>query len=162
MTTFVGIDYSTRKVALVGLENGLDPVVLSYQAPKRVTGIDATKDILMVFEGWCLNTMVLDARVFIESPIMGRMLNAQTAVGMGIAAGAIMQASTMYGASSVDFVAPSFWKKKITGNGGLDKVGVSEWLAASEPGLSDYCKNDDEVDAMCMALLSRQTAELGL
>jgi Holliday junction resolvasome RuvABC endonuclease subunit len=162
MTAFVGVDYSTRKVALVGLEDGFDPVVLSYQSPKKLTGMEATRDMLQVFESWCINTIVLDARVFIESPIMGRMLNAQTAVGMGIAAGALMQSCTHYGAATTEFVAPSFWKKRITGNGGLDKVGVSEWLAVSEPGLSDYCKNDDEVDAMCMALLSRQTAEAGM
>ena len=162
MSTYAGVDYSTRKVSLAVMADGLDVFVLSYHAPKKLTGIDATKDALSIFCDWCAEGFLIDAQVFIESPIMGRMLNAQTAVGMGIAAGALMQASLFYGAGEVDFIAPSFWKKRITGNGGLDKVGVGQWMQASRPDLLQYCKNDDEVDAMCLALLAKQLAEAEL
>jgi Holliday junction resolvasome RuvABC endonuclease subunit len=164
MERFVGIDYSTRKVAMVVLTgptaDGIPrlPLVVSYNAPKKLVGLDAMMEMLKAFTEWCADALVMDAEVFIESPIMGRMLNAQTAVSMGMAAGALLQASITYGASSVELVAPSYWKKQVCGNGAMAKDDIKAWMAQHRPDMDSLCDNDDERDAMCLALLAEQVS----
>lgn len=159
MTGYVGVDYSSRKVALVHLP--LDkghPIVKSFEAPRRVRGMDAMRMMLREFSDWCCGALVLECEVLIESPVMGVSQNIQTAVNMSIAAGALYQCSIDYGATSADFVSPASWKKYVTGKGNSDKDQVMAWLREYRPDLEAFVDNQDECDAMCLALLCKYGA----
>ena len=155
----MGVDYSTRKVALAYLpmDRG-HPIVRSFDAPRRTTGIDAMRLMLKEYADWCCSALVLDCEVLVEAPIMGTSLNVQTAVNMGVAAGALLQCSIDYGATSADLVSPSFWKKSVVGIGNCDKEQVRGWLATARPDLDAFVSTQDECDAMCLALLSKYGA----
>jgi Holliday junction resolvasome RuvABC endonuclease subunit len=155
MAHFVGIDYSSRKVAVFvidGVESESPVSTFSFSAPKREVGLRATKSVLDAFSNWAMGGWLLDARVVIESPIMGGNGNARTAIMMAMTAGALLQSSLFYGARSVELAAPSSWKKNVCGDGSLHKQAVSDWLRETHAGLFLVCDTDDDTDAACLAL----------
>lgn len=167
MTRYVGVDYSTRKVALASYDvDESDPEdateimsLWSWQAPRKVTGRAATQQMFEALEDHASATRCfLDASVVVEAPISGGNGSRSTALGMAAAFGGIWFCSLWHGALELQFAAPSHWKKLVTGFGGHDKSGVRGFLEANHPAIAAICDSDDEADAVCMALMARMVA----
>jgi hypothetical protein len=152
---FVGVDYSSRKVSAVCIGDSAPAkpmAMLSFAAPKRVTGMMAMQTTINAYKDWAMEGWLLESSVVIETPIIGGNRNLQTGLMMAMTAGGLMQVSFHYGASSVEFAAPSSWKKGVCGDGALHKEQVARWLQQTHKGLFEMCSNDDDTDAACLAL----------
>lgn len=159
---YIGVDYSSRKFAAVRLCAGESTIVYSHEVPsKSFPGrMDAMVEIHHLMAEF-IGMFVDDGRsipprpvMVIESPIMGISRDVQTALWMGMTAGGLVIAASDYDIKPY-LAAPSTWKKQVCGKGNLRKEGVSDWLREREPALWSLTHNDDERDAMCLALYAK-------
>jgi Holliday junction resolvasome RuvABC endonuclease subunit len=138
-----GIDVGMRRVAVACPERG---EAWALKVPDKVDHVDAMHFI----SAYVGQLVPIAARVWIESVIQGGNGNVQTAVKMGMTAGAIIGALPN---RQVRLVAISSWKMAVCGHGGIDKDDVRWWLDESSPALAAACEGDqDRYDATCIAL----------
>jgi Holliday junction resolvasome RuvABC endonuclease subunit len=96
--------------------------------------------------------------VVVEAPIVGASGNAQTAMKIAMAVGAVAAGFEC----PVHLVAPATWKKEICGHGHSSKVDVVTFLAERHPDIfaivagHKSADRQDLVDAACLALEARR------
>lgn len=163
--TGIGIDYSTRKIAAVAVAGGVLVGCESWRLEdRRITGDDAVLATIAAADHvvyrlhkkvslWTSNHCV------IEAPIMGGSMNARTAVGMGMVAGALASLADRHNSTTIAIVPPSSWKKQVVGGGAATKEQVGLWLQEHHPQIWSGCHDEDERDAACMALLADRHEE---
>lgn len=147
----VGIDYGVRRVALAVPSNG---TAWSIDGPS-----DARSDVLnwAAMGDWV--AAIIDdldpTLVVIEHPLVSRSkTNLMTTMRLSMTAGALALAvaGARPGGVPVVLVDQAAWKKDVLGNGNLGKDEVARQLAGRFPLLYAACRDQDEVDAMCVAL----------
>lgn len=152
---YVGIDATSRKIAVARLDSSGGLLHLSsYEVSRRSEEKELGRMHMLLEEYERVQAEWRCAwadRVAIEAPIIGRSGAGQTALGIAMAIGAIA-ALTMRTAATTELVAVSSWKKVVVGKGNAKKEEVDEWLRASRPTIREECRNQDEIDAVCLAL----------
>lgn len=138
----VGVDYGVRRIAMacVAYEEAE-----SFVAPPNIDRASQLFDLVAWFKEFTPRTHF---RLWIESAIQGASKNVQTTVGMAATQGAILAAH----GGPCSIVAPASWKHGTHGNGHASKADMKAWLKLTHPDLAWQCNNQDEVDAMCIAL----------
>lgn len=162
---YIGIDYSSRKVSAARLDQGgrLN-WLFSYSVPKNST--DPLENLnLIAAEYHHSRSMNVDCAsynyVSIEAPIVGGSGAARTALNMAMVAGVLARYEHKQN-SIVTLVPPATWKRTVCGKGNMSKDQVSKWLGDYYPSQWERCTNDDEVDAVCLAMYAMTTATLEL
>ncbi len=154
---YIGVDYSTRKLAVALLTDKGDITVISKELPRRKfpDRMQTMIELHYTLAEFLSDVdMQVSTSVAIEAPIMGMTRDVQTALWMSMTAGVLVMASIDSGCQPL-LVAPSSWKKRVVGYGRADKARTKEWMDTDEPDLSLACANDDERDAVCLALYAR-------
>lgn len=161
----IGIDYSTKKVAIVALApDSAYPsrrlVARSMALTAREKDYDANFASVMQYAEDVVSG-ITDARtpddreyrVAIEAPIIGMSGAAQTAIRMAMVCGALLNMCNQYfGYGMVSLVPVSTWKKKVVGAGNAKKEDVHLWLQDRHIDAVDHLGTDDLRDAYCLAL----------
>ena len=156
----LGIDYSTKKVALAVLRpnhprSDRRVSVWSVELPDKAR--DHDRNFTDILE-WTMERLAVledyqDWNIAIEAPIVGISGNRQTAIRMAMVCGALVrECQQWFGTECISLVPVSSWKKEVCGKGNLDKDQIGEWLLQTHPDLWHQCATEHEVDAMCMAL----------
>lgn len=152
--TFLGVDYSTKKISCAIVGNGSVSGRWSFVLGRNRTDHDENlRSILGEFRTWASDWPPLHGAA-IEAPIIGMSGAGRTAVRMGMVAGAVF-AETTWLTENICVPAPMQWRKAVCGRGNLDKQGVVAWLRTEHPDAD--AASDDEADAVCLALFAEQT-----
>lgn len=141
----IGVDYGVRHVAVACYEHSW---ATSFSAKNDDRG-EELKDLVDEYKCWMPRGS--QSHLWIESAIQGISGNVQTAVGMAATQGAIMAAHW----GPVTMVAPSSWKAGVVGNGHASKADATTFLKESYMHLATFCDNQNEIDAMCLAIYGR-------
>ena len=152
--TFLGVDYSTKKISVALVEEDGTIDAESFGLGRNRTDHDENLcSILGQFRSWASDWGALQGAA-IEAPIVGMSGAGRTAVRMGMVAGAVFAETTLL-TDHICIPAPMQWRKAVCGRGNLDKDGVVAWLRSEHP--QAKVVNDDEADAVCLALYARLT-----
>lgn len=162
----VGVDYSTRKVSAVALYEGLrlGPMLnYSIKAKEKPTLETAIEDLTSELDEYLSavrekTDFTQEVRCVLEAPIIGNSTNRRVGVNMGVTCGALASTALLHH-SRINIVAPASWKKVVCGHGHLNKDGVMAWMEFTYPYLAKECRNDDDFDAMCLALYASKQEE---
>lgn len=157
---YLGIDYSSKKVAAARLDkDGRLTWIYSFvNTSKGTNAVDNLNELLDDYAQQRLVENELYYEVMVEAPIVGRSGAAQTAVNIAMTAGALVRFESKIG-GRVRLAAPASWKKAVCGRGNLKKAEVAEWLSSEFPHMTKMCTNDDEVDAICLAMYAKHMSQ---
>lgn len=156
MTRMMGIDLSSRKIAIVRLL-GDDCEVHTVEIEKLPNRVDELWALQEGVEG--LMEQFTSSWVYVEAPVVGRG-GARPTVLQAQVDGIVQVAAVRFGHLGVYSVNNKTWKKDVVGNGNADKSDTKSWLAAHHPVLADLCGDDqDLVDAAGVALYGRTVIE---
>ena len=165
--TIIGIDPSSRKLAMVAQADGNRDIHIVSEAlvPKDSRGgtpaaclraYDLVGSFVLM-----LQTVYRTRNIcaYLEAPIVGRG-GARTTMVQSFVSGAI-QASLQSHEIPVTLVYPGSWKKLVVGHGNATKETVSQHLRGVWPALMERAKRDqDVIDAACICLFGQhQTSE---
>lgn len=154
VTTIVGMDLSSRKLAAIGHTEEFGWFKQTWEAPKK------EKDRAVVLEQFIepfklfVEHLAVNGPVwfFIENPVVGRGGPHPTIVQAQVQ-GLVLGLSLHFGASGAYPVNVQTWKKDIVGKGNSSKSDVQSWLEHNHPSLFELADGDgDCMDAACIAL----------
>ena len=156
MTRVMGIDLSSRKIAIVRL-SGDDYESHTVEIEKLPNRPDELSALQEGVEG--LMDRFSSSWVYIEAPVVGRG-GARPTVLQAQVDGIVQSAAVRFGHLGAYSVNNKTWKKDVVGNGNAGKDDTKSWLAAYHPVLTDLCGDDqDLVDAAGVALYGRAVIE---
>lgn len=138
-----GVDVGGSKIAYVDLARGIYAEHHFAKLPTRHHQLVAMQDWLSMFPN--------PNRVWVEAPILGSSLNAQTLIQIAQVTGlAQMQWP------DTELVVPPKWKKAVVGKGNATKLEVASWLRRTDPELYQKISgSQDLVDASALAAYGR-------
>jgi Holliday junction resolvasome RuvABC endonuclease subunit len=151
-----GCDIGSRRLAVACPETGyLAKLRLPVRGPANPP-VD-----LPLLAAWIAEHVPVDAKLYLEPPYVGRPnLNMQTAIKLGMVAGAVIAA---HGPGESVLVAQSTWKKAVIGHGNADKDAIRVWLKSQHPAAAAACEDDQDLyDATCLGLYGQLHAEAEL
>lgn len=161
--TVIGIDPSSRKVALVGVHEN-EWFRKSWEAPRKEKSRSAIlSGFVTPFTNYIRELTDEDDVVwmFVEDPVVGVGGPRPTIVQAQVQ-GLVLGLARYAGANGAYSVNVQTWKKDVVGNGNSSKAEVAEWLAERHPSLSELAGEDqDFVDAACIALYGVAVIERG-
>jgi len=141
--------------------------VFSFARGSRETDMDENFDCVMKeLMTWMdiyaerLGDYYMPPILALEAPVGGMSGNVQTALRMAMVAGgiaAIAKSTIIFGRFFL--VAPSTWKKTVVGKGNVNKAETIQWLKQNHPATARTLLNDDEADAVCLALYASHMEE---
>lgn len=161
-TTVLGVDPSTKKIAIAGTQTRLqrEPEFWSIRLP--VHPIIRCGTAFGEFGALLYDLTQRDGeppRVYLEAPILARGGPHATIVQAQVG-GAIMAACVEYRAPLV-MVNNSSWKKQVLGNGNLDKTKIAAELRRVWPEAWELADgNQDLIDAAAINKYGRNHTEL--
>lgn len=158
MIHYLGVDYGVRKVSLAALPpadagGGAAPVVFSRFWKPHLHPDEVLMAAVAQVTDWIADLDAATAWTAVEAPAVIRSMN--TSVRMAMMAGALLHGLHPLVSYTELVTAPS-WKKHTVGTGRATKPEVMDWLRESQPTWT--FGNDDEADALCMALYMRDKA----
>lgn len=161
--TVLGIDPSSRRIALVG-NDGPEWFKESWQAPRkeksRANVLSGFVEPFLDYLDGCLDDSD-ELWVFVEHPVVGVGGPHPTIVQAQVN-GLILALSRYAGADGAYSVNVKTWKRDVVGNGNSSKSDVAEWLESNHPALSELAGEDgDYVDAACIALYGIAVVDRG-
>lgn len=149
-TILIGLDPSSRKIALVYTDLSLDDLhVRAFPLPQAV--IPALALAYRLTRRFVRRFTSKGHRVvlWIEEPVVGKG-GAYATIKQSKVHGAIV-AGAVAGGAEVDTVQNSTWKKTVTGKGNNSKVQVAQWVRKNWKTLSTLAGPDqDLIDAGCI------------
>lgn len=146
MTTVIGIDPSSKKLALcitTSLASGTTPELNNINLPEgvyRATG-HAYREV------FCCLEQLPEAKIYLESPLVGR--SAYGTIVQSQVGGAVLAAAENCGVP-VYLVNVSSWKKRVVGKGNAQKPEVSLWLQKFWPEAYTLCSGDQDLVDACV------------
>ena len=150
MTRIMGIDLSSRKIAIVVLDPEAEPRAHTITVKKQPSRADELYELETGLYGYF--PMMHPCWVYIEAPVVGRG-GARPTVLQSQVDGVVQVATVRFGHLGTYSVNNKTWKKAVVGNGNAAKDDTRSWLAAHHPVLADLCGDDqDLVDAAGVAL----------
>lgn len=144
----IGIDLGARKVTIVDIDR---EIFIHYETPKSERSIELVSiaRYLQRLEGDGL----LEGTKWVEAPVVAGARNLQATIAIAQTSGAVLSSLTQ-----THQVAVSSWKQRTVGNGNANKAAVKQWLGDTHPEYAKLCRNQDLIDATCIALYGRAQA----
>lgn len=157
MTTVIGIDPSSRKLAAVVSVVGKEPQATVYTKPLPQ---DKPVACLQAFE-WVRNLVEIqedDVYVFIELPVLGRGGPGST-IPQAQINGALLAGAQMADAEVVP-VNNSRVKKEVVGRGNANKDDIRDWVSKAWPVLYERIGGDQDLcDSAMIYVYGKQVVE---
>lgn len=146
MTAIVGIDPSSKKLALCVTEFNLRPTIFKIGLPEgvyRATGV-AFEEAFLFFQKISKN----NPRVYMEAPLVGR--SAYSTIIQAQVGGAVLAAASRAGVH-LELINVNTWKKQVIGKGNATKEDVALWLKGNWKTAYTLCRGDqDLIDASAL------------
>lgn len=149
---WAGVDIGSRRVAIACPDEHYYRVLRLEPYPKKRGEKPAEVRGSLHEIGWWIQSEVPRRYgLLVEMPVAWP--NIQTAIRMGMTAGAIMLAHTGVSVG----ISNSEWKAAMVGNGRASKDEIRAWLTRDHPSVAKACGQDqDLVDAAGIALAAGQ------
>lgn len=168
MSLVLGLDPSSRKLALVVREDGR----ISHFAAVKLPDVDISQRCYAAYDAVGvflheLGVLPLGRHAFIEAPILGMTRDIQSTVKQATVSGGAQAALIEWG-FGVHLVAPSSWKKAVIGKGNARKDEVGPIIKQRWSGLWRAIQGDqDLLDASALvlfgeSLVTRSDSSFGL
>lgn len=160
-TVVIGIDPSSKKLALVITKNGRSPRLITRTLP------DAPLDVKADWaERHCRRLAAPYVKAgfrviaFVEDPVVGRG-GAHATIVQATVRGGILVGLRRAGVTEIHGVNNQRWKKAVCGNGGIGKPQIKKYVYKTWPRVWDMANGDEDLcDAACINAYGQQVISL--
>lgn len=160
-TTVLGIDLSSRKIALAGHNEQFGWMSETWAAPKKMKDRgEILAQFIKPFSAFISGVVATGPTwMFVENPLVGVGGPHPTIVQAQVQ-GLVLGLAVRLGVRGSYPVNVQTWKKDVIGRGNASKGDVAEWLTRHHPHLAGMADGDqDLVDAACIALYGVQVLD---
>lgn len=163
VTTVLGLDLSSRKIALMGRNERSGWFCETWVAPKKVKNRgEILAQFLDPFTAFVEEAVARGPTwMFVENPLVG-VGGPHATIVQAQVQGLVLGTSVRSGVAAAYPVNVQTWKKDVVGRGNASKDEVAAWLKRECPNLTDMADGDqDLVDAACVALYGIRVIDRG-
>lgn len=163
LTSVLGLDLSSRKIALMGRNDRTGWFCETWVAPKKMKNRgEILAHFLDPFTAFIQDTVAQGPTwMFVENPLVG-IGGPHATIVQAQVQGLVLGTSVRSGVAAAYPVNVQTWKKDVVGRGNAPKDAVASWLRSECPNLADMADGDqDLVDAACVALYGIRVIDRG-